>query len=212
MTQLPLPLMPPDTPNSYYEYGSITTRLELISAIEPAPREAWKARAILMRADEWERGIRTYYGTDNLIDTPSFQNKIATCIYFTQEVISMPTKSKYSREKKATWKGVLTCELTERQLDEMDEMPTPVTDILISVDRLITDGYKLSVSYSKFHSSAQASLTDENTTRTTGGWTINATGENALDALKILLWKHYKVLGEDWSILLADNKPKTKRG
>jgi len=116
------------------------------------------------------------------------------------------------REKRATFQGFLDFRLTADQLEEMDEwLPTPA-QIWELVDKLMNDGYRLTLSYSAKTKTASCTLMDDNPARKSGGWGLSSADGDAAHALKAACYKHFLVLQGTWATLLDTPIVRGQRG
>lgn len=106
------------------------------------------------------------------------------------------------REKRATWQGFLDFKLDNEQLEEMDGWePTPA-EMWELVDRLMNDGYRLTLSYSVKLKTATCTVMDDDPKRKSGGWGLSSGDADGAHALKAALYKHFLVLEGTWDSLL----------
>jgi len=114
-------------------------------------------------------------------------------------------------DSKAAWKGFLDRRMTEGELDELDAWKPKPLDIFSTVDAMIQDGYRLTLSYNKQTKLASVTIIDDNNSRTSGGYALsNADTDGAL-ALKMAVYKHTVLLNSNWEGLL-DQPVKSRRG
>lgn len=109
---------------------------------------------------------------------------------------------KEQAEKRATWQGFIDFRLTNDQLAELDDwQPTPV-EIWESVDRLLGDKYRVTLSYSAKLKTATCSIMDDDPMRKSGGWALSSADGDGASALKAAIYKHFLVLNGSWETVL----------
>lgn len=121
-------------------------------------------------------------------------------------------KLRETEEKKAAWLGFLDKRLTEQELDELDEWQPSPAEIWESVDKLILDGYRVTLSYNPKFKTATATIIDEKAGRKAGGWSLASSDANGALALKAAVFKHFIVLEGSWDVLLDLPLTPGKRG
>src|SRR5688572_9587596 len=123
-------------------------------------------------------------------------------------VSRMPAQKKtqtFNRE--SNWKGFLEYRLSDMELLDADEQVISDEELLESVVKLVESGYKLTASYSATTKSATATLQAGDALPKLSGWALSAKDKDARGALKLLLYKHFECLKEDWLPLLGSEKP-----
>lgn len=205
-----LVLFPPSGQETDPRY--IGTHLRNIETYDSDERKRAQATRALLSFAELAHKVRSHRIKTNVFDQTWFQLRLARSLFMTGEIVNMPARRQAKPARKPAWKGVLTLDLTAAQLEAVDASPLDAAAVLAASDRLVQEGYKLTVAWSSYHNAAQASMTDEDNDRITGGYTLSASGDDALDAWNLLLYKHYSILDQDWSRLLNAEKPRAKRG
>jgi len=71
-------------------------------------------------------------------------------------------------------------------------------ELVQMLDRLIDDGYKLSVSSDDYNKCNQATLTCKNEKSDDYGYILPGRASSAFDALKVVLYKHFVLLTGGW--------------
>lgn len=66
------------------------------------------------------------------------------------------------------------------------------------VERLVDSGYKISVAYDGYNKTVQAMLTCNDEKNEDFGWVLAARAPTAVDAMTLLMFKHFQLLGGTW--------------
>lgn len=109
------------------------------------------------------------------------------------------------------YKGFLEYKLSDVELEECDGWHEKDEEIWEYVHALIENNYDVSLSYSHKSKLTTVTLKDQSPTRKTAGYYLSAQDESATAAIKLAIWKHFKVLEQDWTRLL-DQPVKARRG
>lgn len=98
-----------------------------------------------------------------------------------------------------TWKGFVDCELTTE-----DKFTLKTTDvfatypIMITLSLMVVGHYKVSLSLDTKNHTCIASMTDNDPSSDTQGYTLTGRGANVENALASLFYKHFYKLADGW--------------
>jgi hypothetical protein len=112
----------------------------------------------------------------------------------------MSTKTKVSDTKKAWEVTFVACNLdtaTKQQLANWDPKFTSTID---GLDRMVSDGYKISISNDKMHDAVGVYATMPDKSHKHNGFCLSSRGPGMMAALKALVFKHFTVLQQDWQV------------
>lgn len=109
--------------------------------------------------------------------------------------------------ERAEWKGFLEYRLSDAELAAASEWDLSDTDVIEAFINLTAKGYKLTVTYSAKSGASTATLMAGVEQGKASGWALSAKGEDARDAVKLLLYKHYHALEESWDAMLDVKRP-----
>lgn len=90
------------------------------------------------------------------------------------------------------------CELPKETKESVKSWDPKYEKTLDGLDRLVMDGYKISLAFDKYHDCVGAFCSMVGQGHKHAGWCLTARGPNFLSALKVLIFKHFTVLQEDW--------------
>lgn len=109
----------------------------------------------------------------------------------------MPAKTKTSSTKQ--WEVLFVqCELDAATKKQVKAWDGEYKTTLDAVERLILDGYKISSSFDRFHDCVGVFCTMPQADHKHHGLCLSARAPNFLDALKVLVFKHFTLLQENW--------------
>lgn len=109
----------------------------------------------------------------------------------------MPSKTK--PQKVTDWNAAFVrCELDASTKEQVKKWDPKFEATMDAVDRLLSDGYKISVSPDKYHDCVGAFMTMPEVAHKHHGQCLTARGPNYLQAMKVLVFKHFQVLQEEW--------------
>lgn len=94
----------------------------------------------------------------------------------------------------------VSCELTDEQKKHVKAHLPQITEALDSVDRLVRDGFKLSVRFEDRSVAYACWLTGPEKDSDCSGLVLSARGPSLVAALGVLLYKHFEILHEDWRV------------
>lgn len=113
---------------------------------------------------------------------------------------------------RAQWQGFLDRQLTEDELQQLDEWKPKPSDVWGEVDTLLSAGVRITLSYNQRGKAACCTLIDDNPERPTGGYGLSSFDGDCAAAMKMAIFKHAVLLQRDWSPLLSPDKPRVRRG
>lgn len=114
----------------------------------------------------------------------------------------LAAKSKQQKDdnfQRAAFKGFFNYDLTADEKALAKEFLKNDAEIALSIENAISAGFKLSVSANKANDTIIASMTAVDSTLPQAGFTMSAHARHWYDALGVLMFKHYKVLGQKWN-------------
>lgn len=99
------------------------------------------------------------------------------------------------------WKGFVRCELGAADKAALAERANSTSDkeLLDTLEGVVDEGYKFSLSSARGESAYTASLYDVTQGRSSHGYTLTAYGRTGRKAILSLLYKHIAKLKEDWT-------------
>ena len=110
----------------------------------------------------------------------------------------MSTKKPVKPPNKSYEVTFVNCELDTSTKELVRNFDPKFTTTLDCVDRLVFDGYKISVSYDKYHNCVSAFCTHPANDHPHHGLCLSARAPSYLNALKVLVYKHFTILQENW--------------
>lgn len=111
---------------------------------------------------------------------------------------------------KAPWKGFVRLELTEQQWQAFEAWDWDAIDAIGYLFSITPDGFKFGVS-GRDDGSYSATLTADHRAGDLAGWCLSAFSEDAMDAARILAFKHLHVCDGKWPIA-GDGPQRPRRG
>jgi len=96
------------------------------------------------------------------------------------------------------WKGYVPCELSVAQREELRGQSVMPDELLLTLDKLIDDGYSVTMTWDLYNKCFQASMTSKFAEEEHAGWTLTGRGSGSLKALRQLFYKHFVILKENW--------------
>lgn len=113
--------------------------------------------------------------------------------------------SKVEAKPAVSWEVVFVkCELDKETKEQAKKWDLKYEATFNGLERLINDGYKLSISRDTYHDATGVFLTMPTREHAHHGYCLTARGPDILSALKMLVYKHYNVLGEHWDTEVAE--------
>jgi len=161
---------------------------------------ATEGARICQRLRTWKHTTDYFSNATNLTTLSRF------AVIYQEELLMAKKTTPTSDFKRAEWKGFLERPFTEQELFEADQWTLDDVGICEGVVSLTAEGYKLTVSYSAQTKACTATLMAGEQQARLSGWALSAKGADGRDALKLLCYKHYHLLGEDWLPLLDVGK------
>lgn len=108
------------------------------------------------------------------------------------------------------WKGFLERTMTEQELLDADNLKLRPVDLWEHVDLAIASGFDFSFSYQAKTKTCTVTMKDQRPNSLTAGYALSAKGADAMDAVKLMLYKHEALLASDWNVLLQLPKRPTR--
>lgn len=104
------------------------------------------------------------------------------------------------KEAAKSWEVLfVSCELDKSVKEQVKAHDPKFTWTVDAIDRLMADGYKISMSPDKAHDCVGVYATIKDMSHKNYGLCLAARGQNYLTALKVLAFKHFNILEEDWT-------------
>jgi hypothetical protein len=153
------------------------------------------------RASSWYHASDMFRNKDVLASYARF------AIVYQGELLMAKNTSKTQDFKRDTWKGFLEYRLSDAELLAADEWELSDVNLVIGVMSLIENGYKFTASYKAETGVATCTLQASEALPKLSGWALSTKGANAREAIKLMLYKHFTALEEDWTPLLGADKP-----
>jgi len=113
----------------------------------------------------------------------------------------MSAKSSTKKAAKADWKGYHKINLTDAQNSLFSSEYLSHVLQWSDIDILVNNGYKFSLQWDTYNQGVTASLYCQDRKMEWAGFTLTAWSGDAETATKLLLFKHYVVSAEQWSIV-----------
>lgn len=168
--------------------------------------------AMASAAGEFSYRLSAWFNTNDYFSNPRTMQAVSRYLIAQEEIVKMAKKQTvpaFNRE--STWKGFLEYRMTDLELLDADE--TVVTDewLMEEYIKLIMAGDKLTGTYKASSKTATATMQAGETQGELAGWAISAAGRDPREALKLLFYKHYECLKQNWKQLLEADRP-VRRG
>jgi plasmid maintenance system killer protein len=93
----------------------------------------------------------------------------------------------------------VSCELADSDKRHLKTLEVDWSTIMGSIERLISDGYRLSLGYEEKNDCVGVYLTAPKDTVPGFSVSLSARGPDVQRALLVLNYKHFEMLGGDWS-------------
>ena len=168
------------------------------------------AFVVLLADDLLERTLSWYEG-HSLFDNARFLSKLSL---FREEIKTMTGNKRADQKpvKRPSWQGFLDFRLNDEQLQELDEWQPSAMEVFESVDRIMLDGYRLTLSYNAQTKLSTCTIIDDNKARPSAGFALSTSDVNSGAALKAAVYKHLLVLQGKWDELLDKPSVGGRRG
>jgi hypothetical protein len=125
--------------------------------------------------------------------------------------LQMPKQLK--QKTTAEWNATFVrCELDKETKDKVKSWDPKFEATLDAVDQMVTDGYKVSISYDKYHDCVGCFVTHPDPAHKNHGQCLTARGPNYLSALKVLVFKHFQILDGEWGAVVDQNGSRDEWG
>lgn len=115
------------------------------------------------------------------------------------EKLAGDTMKKADSSKPFEFRGFVNVRLSDQDKQAIGAIDQPLGDLMETLGALILSGYKLSISYDRYSSAVQISLTCTDPQSGNYGYAISARHPDLALALVTLVYKHFDLLGMDWS-------------
>jgi len=100
------------------------------------------------------------------------------------------------------------CELDKSTKETVKKWDVKYEATLDGFERLITEGYKVSISRDKYHDCVGVFMTMPDGSHPSHGYCLSARAPGILDAIKVLVYKHFQILDGDWGTI--NNQPQSR--
>lgn len=118
----------------------------------------------------------------------------------------MATKTKAEKPAQNYMQTFVQCELPKETKEAVKKWDPKFEITMDALDRLVSDGYKLSIAQDTYHDCVGAFLSFPKPGHKHSGLCLTARGPSYLQALKVLVYKHYQVLQEDWGAIVDQKR------
>lgn len=102
-------------------------------------------------------------------------------------------------ERKAWEVDFVACNLDKATKEQLSKWDTKFTATIDGLDRMVMDGYKISISLDRQHDAVGVYATMPDKQHKHSGLCLSARGPGMLGAMKSLVFKHFNILQENWS-------------
>lgn len=142
----------------------------------------------------------------------TFWKRYWACERSYEEMFGMPKQTRKLQQETRGQLRFLNVRLTDEQLKEADEWEVKPVQVWAALDHALHAGLSLSFSYNSERKTASAMFIDRREESEAANWALSAFSDDCKDALKLLLYKHFELLKEDWIPLLHNDAPRSQRG
>lgn len=111
----------------------------------------------------------------------------------------MTEKAKGKPIEKPQWKGFWDCHLSDEQRKAFAAWDVTTDELFGSIDYLLDRSYKITLTVGNGGNSFIASITCNAQKLKWSGYTMTSYAPSAWEALKLLVFKHFHILSEDWN-------------
>lgn len=118
-----------------------------------------------------------------------------------------PEKSSKSYEVR-----FVSCELDKSTKEALIKWDPKFESTFEGLDRLITDGYKVSISHDSYHDCVGVFCTMPDTSNEHHGFCLTARAPSWMEAVKVLVYKHFNILSENWGSEVNQPRQKSQWG
>lgn len=109
------------------------------------------------------------------------------------------TKKKDGNGDKPEFAGFIQHSLRKEEKQAFDQWVVSAEEIAGMVDRLLDSGYRITLAYDSYHKAFQCSLICQSANDVNAGWCLTARAPDGMSAMYLALFKHFVLLGGDWS-------------
>jgi len=167
--------------------------------------------AFLCEVDEYSVWLLRHWYRDNVILHKGSMDKrierfrdVIYTVRLARERITMAKKStsvsSSSSKANSGFKPVswVNCNLTDEHIEQIENWELSDTELLTAMSALVGEGYALSVKKSPDGQSVMATIVGNSSDCENTGRGMSAFASTPDDAFKVLLFKHYDILGGKW--------------
>lgn len=198
----------PQTPKEEVRYLSTIYRKVRTFA---DTRYHWDCNTMANEGARISKRLRTWFHNTDFFSNRPNMDSIARYSFALQEGILMAKKTTpQNTYERAEWKGFLEYQMSDAELEAGTAWELGDADLLEGIVSLTGRGYKLTASYNAKSGAATATLMAGQEQGRLSGYALSAKGTDARDAMKLLFYKHWHILDEDWSGLLEVGKRVTR--
>lgn len=102
-------------------------------------------------------------------------------------------------QKVSEWTALFVkCDLDKETKEHVKTWDPKFTATFDGLDRLLSDGYKVSFSPDKYHDCVGCFISNADVTHKHHGLILSARGPDWLAAAKVAVFKHFTILQENW--------------
>jgi len=124
-----------------------------------------------------------------------------------KEVMGMATSGSKTKNGLSDWKGFKDFRLTADQLEGFAAFDTHDDDLMDLVQATLANDYKLTFTYNGQSDTYNAAATSNGEKDPNKGYTMSAFAPSMYAALRLLMYKHWVLLEQNW-----DNVPAPQKG
>lgn len=147
------------------------------------------------RSDKWFARI----ASDNVYRPHAFTGWLKQREDLIDDIKDFLNMAKKSERKKATWKSFVNVDIPYGDRESAKEVILDADKTVERVSDLVSQGYKLSVSYSASNDSFIATLTGAYADLPNAGLSMSGFGKDWIVALGSVCYKHFDVSKGTWS-------------
>lgn len=162
-------------------------------------------------ADAIASAMLSWKHTHDFFESSRGRQKAADYLQTWSRLLMASKKPVVQTTDRPTWKGFLERPLTEEELEACDNWKPQNEEIFEHYIAIVSSGIDVSSSYSAKLKATTCTFKDQRPDSPTAGYALSARGDDAVDSLKLMIYKHTGALQGDWKPLLG-NTPRVTRG
>jgi hypothetical protein len=110
----------------------------------------------------------------------------------------VPAKTKPEKPRPSWSVDFVSCELDKATKEAVKKWDPKFESTIDGLDRMVADGYKISISLDKMHDCIGVYATMPDQSSKHHGLCLSSRGPSMLLALKVLVYKHFTILEQNW--------------